>query len=83
MSILTSLPNIGKVSEALLLKIGIDTPEKLKNIGSKEAFTKIRLFDTGACLHMLYGLEGAIEGIPDKELSENVKKDLKAFYKSL
>lgn len=83
MSDLQSMPNIGKVAEALLINAGIDTPEKLKGIGSKEAFIKIRLLDPTACLHMLYGLEGAVQGIKDTGLSSETKQDLKAFYKKL
>ena len=64
---LSSLPNVGKVLEANLNSIGIYTPEQLVKMGSKDAFAHIRLIDSGACLHMLYGLEGAIQGIKDTE----------------
>lgn len=80
---LSTLPNIGNVLEKNLNDIGIDTPEQLQAIGSKEAFIRIKLNDAGACLHMLYGLQGAIEGIRDTFLSENTKADLKKFYKTL
>ena len=83
MGTLQKLPNIGKVAEALLIESGIDTPQKLLGIGSKEAFLKIRLLDPTACLHMLYGLEGAVQGIRDTELSQETKNDLKVFYNSL
>jgi DNA transformation protein len=52
-------------------------------MGSKQAFIKIREKDAGACLHMLYGLEGAIEGKKDSLLSKEVKEDLKDFYRAL
>jgi DNA transformation protein len=32
---------------------------------------------------MLYGLEGAVQGIRDTLLSDEAKKDLKNFYKNL
>ncbi len=32
---------------------------------------------------MLYGIQGAIENIPDKYLSEATKEKLKRFYRSL
>lgn len=83
MSDLQKLPNIGSVAEDLLVRSGVDTAEKLKSIGSKEAFLKIRLLDPTACLHMLYGLEGAVEGIRDADLSSEIKSELKVFYKSL
>ena len=82
MSDLIKLPNIGVVLEKKLLLAGIENQEKLK-IGSKEAF-RIRLqSDSDACLHMLYGLEGAIEGVNDICLSQETKEELKAYYNSL
>jgi DNA transformation protein and related proteins len=83
MSELCSLPNVGKVLENNLNAVGINTVEQLLKIGSKEAFLRIRIIDSGACLHMLYGLEGAVKGIKDSLLSEETKKDLKYFFKSL
>jgi DNA transformation protein len=81
---LSDLPNVGKVLETNLLSIGIETPEQLRGIGAEEAFIQIRNnVDSGACLHMLYGIQGAIENIPDKYLSGDTKQKLKDFYKSL
>lgn len=84
MGALSSLPNVGKVLEKNLNAIGVHTAEQLIMTGSKEAFLRIRLeIDDGDCLHMLYGIQGAIENIRDTGLSENKKRDLKAFYNSL
>lgn len=83
MSVLLELPNVGKVLDDLLNQIGVDTYEELSMMGSKQAFLKIREKDAGACLHMLYGLEGAIEGKKDSLLSKEVKEDLKNFYRAL
>ncbi|MDR2933229.1 MAG: TfoX/Sxy family protein [Oscillospiraceae bacterium] len=84
MGILTTLPNISKVNEAKLIKAGIDTPEKLRELGSREALMRVRIHaDAGACLNMLYGLEGAIRGIRWHDLPNDVKKELKDFHKSL
>lgn len=84
MSALSSLPNVGKVLEQNLIGVGIETPERLREVGAKEALLRIRAsVDPGACLHMLYGLEGAIRGIPDKLLPDETKADLKAFHKTL
>jgi DNA transformation protein len=84
MSTLSDLPNVGKVLEDNLQKIGIETPEQLRHIGAKEAFIRIRMeVDPGACLHMLYGIQGAIDGIADKFLPEQTKEHLRLFYKTL
>lgn len=81
---LSSLPNISKVNELKLTQAGIKTPEQLKAIGSKEAIRMVReTSDPGACLNMLYGLEGAIRGIRWHDLSDDVKKDLKEFHNTL
>lgn len=84
MGALSSLPNVGKVLENNLLLVGIETPEQLRSIGAEETFIRIRVYvDPGACLHMLYGIQGAIEGLPDKLLTDDTKQKLKAFYKTL
>ncbi len=84
MSELSDLPNVGRVLEENLLAIGIETPEQLRQTGAEEAFLRIRLQrDPGACLHMLYGIQGAILGIPDKFLTAQTKQELKAFYNGL
>lgn len=84
MSALSDLPNVGKVLEDNLRKINIETPEQLRQIGAEEAFFRIRMtVDSGACLHMLYGIQGAIEGIPDKFVSDQIKERLRLFYKTL
>lgn len=84
MSKLSELPNVGRVLEENLLAVGIETPEQLRKAGAEEAFIRIRLQrDSGACLHMLYGIQGAIEGIPDKFLSADTKQRLKSFFNNL
>jgi DNA transformation protein len=83
MNTLTDLPNVGKVLESNLKEAGICTPEKLREIGAKEAFLRIRMIDPTACIHMLYGIEGAVEGIRDNFLSDSTKKELREFYRSL
>jgi DNA transformation protein len=83
MSVLLELPNVGKVLDGLLNQIGICSYDELVAMGSKQVFIKIREKDAGACLHMLYGIEGAIEGKKDSLLSKEVKEDLKDFYRAL
>lgn len=84
MSELSKLPNVGKVLEQNLIRVGINTPEALQSLGAKGAFLRIRAdVDPGACLHMLYGLQGAIRGIPDAQLSPEDKQELREFFKSL
>lgn len=80
---LSKLPNIGKVMEKKLEEAGIHTPEELAAVGAKEAFLRVRLVDSGACINVLYGLEGAIEGVLDNHLPQEKKQELKEFFGSL
>lgn len=79
---LSKLPNIGKTLEEQLEKIGINSIEKLKETGSKQAWSCIKAIDSSACYNRLCALEGAIEGIRWHDLSEEVKKELKEFYQA-
>lgn len=79
---LAKLPNIGKVLEEQLNQAGITTYEELKEIGSRQAWLKIKAMDDTACLHRLYSLEGAILGIKKTELTTETKQDLKDFFHS-
>lgn len=83
MNTLHDLSNISKVIEGKLIEIGIDSPQLIKDIGSKEVFSRIKLKDSSACLNMLYAIEGAIEGIRWHYLSDDKKQELKTFYKTL
>lgn len=83
MSELSALPNVGKVLEQNLKSAGITTAEELREVGTKEAFIRIRLIDDGACIRMLYGLHGAVVGLRDKDLPAETKEDLKQFFRSL
>ena len=80
---LSKLQNISTVVEGKLNEVGIITQNQLKDIGSKQAFLSLRKNDSGACLNMLCALEGAIQGIRWHSLSDDVKKELKEFHRSL
>lgn len=77
---LIKLINIGKVVEGQLNQVGIITEEDLKQCGSKQAWLKIQKIDESACINRLMALEGAIRGVKDTLLSDEVKSDLKEFY---
>ena len=77
---LSNLPNIGKVVEEQLLRVGIDSAEELKRIGARDAWLRIQQIDESACIHRLMALEGAIRGVKKSMLPDEVKADLKVFY---
>jgi DNA transformation protein len=72
--------NIGKDTESRLIQVGIDSFAKLKAMGSEQAFLRLQTLDPGACLDLLYGLEGAIQGIKWNELSKEKKQALLQFH---
>ena len=77
---LSKLPNIGKVLEEQLNDVGINTVDELIDIGSMEAWLKIREIDDSACLNRLMALEGAIQNIRWHNLSQEDKESLRDFY---
>lgn len=79
MARLTDLPNIGPHAEQQLIEAGIATPEDLLAVGAEQAWLKLQTIDPGVCLHMLYGLEGAVQGIPKAHLDPARKQELKEF----
>ena len=83
MSELTAMMNIGKEMSRKLTSVGIDTPEKLIELGSMQAFRKLKEVYPQVCLVHLYTLEGAIFNTEYNRLSEDKKKELKAFSDSL
>lgn len=78
-----NVPNLGKVLIENLNLIDINTIEKLKILGSKSAFIKLKTIDNTACINMLYALEGAIEGIRWHYLNKEKKRELLEFFNSL
>ena len=77
---LNDLPNIGTHAADLLVQAGIETPDEFMALGAEEAWLRVRTIDSGACLHMLYGFEGAVQGIPKSTLDPARKAALKAFF---
>jgi DNA transformation protein len=81
MTDLKGIKNIGKDTEAKLKLVGIDSFEKFKSIGSEGAFIRLQTLDPGACLSLLYGLDGAISNTKWNELPLERKQALQEFYK--
>ncbi|MCL1891581.1 MAG: TfoX/Sxy family protein [Coriobacteriia bacterium] len=83
MSDLTSLKNIGAEMQRKLNSVEIFTAKELKEIGSKEAFARLKLSYPKVCLVHLYSLEGAISDTEYNHLSESTKQELKDFKENL
>ena len=75
--------NIGKNTESKLKQAGIDSFRKLNALVTEKAFIKLLSIDPGACLSLLYGLDGAIQDIKWNLLPKERKLELQEFYKSV
>ena len=80
---LTSMKNIGAEMARKLAAVGVDTPDKLREAGAKDAFFRLKTLYPKVCLVHLYALEGAVRGVDFNELPKEVKQDLKAFSDAL
>ncbi|HIY84700.1 MAG TPA: TfoX/Sxy family protein [Candidatus Rubneribacter avistercoris] len=79
MANLADLPNIGSHLAECLMEADVEAPEDLVALGAERAWLKVQAVDPGACLHMLYALEGTVRGIHKKELDPARKQQLKEF----
>ena len=80
------LRNVGPKLAAKLVEAGIDSPEKLRQIGAKKAFEKMYAAgdsygDYNAAY--LYALEGAIRDCDWLELPEKIKQEYKEYAQNL
>ena len=80
------LKNVGPKLAEKLIDAGIDSPEKLKDIGAKAAFQNMYAAgdaygDFNAAY--LYALEGAIQDLDWLDISEETKQEFKKFAQDL
>jgi DNA transformation protein len=80
MSELQKLPNIGKVLSEKFEMVGIRNEQELKAVGTEKAFLLIRSIDNDACIHQLFAIDGAVQGIRWHNLSKTRKDELKTFF---
>ncbi|MDO4316067.1 MAG: TfoX/Sxy family DNA transformation protein [Oscillospiraceae bacterium] len=82
MTELTAMRNIGKELEKKLKSVGIGSAEELTQMGSKEAFRRLKARYPNVCLVHLYTLQGAVDQTEFNRLPDDVKRDLKRFSDS-
>jgi len=70
------LPNIGPVSKRMLAAVGIRSVETLRQLGSIEAYRRVRAHDPRASLNLLWALEGALTGRPWEDVARNDRLSL-------
>lgn len=81
---LIEIPNVGMVLAHKLDGIGVENQQQLRELGSENALIRIsELENNGACLNMLYAIEGAVQGIRWHALDKSRKQELKEFYRMI
>ena len=80
------LKNVGPKLAEKLVETGIDTPEKLRELGAKQAFNKMYALgdsygDYNAAY--LYALEGAIRDCDWLDIPNDLKEEYKQYAKNL
>ncbi|MDD5293522.1 MAG: TfoX/Sxy family DNA transformation protein [Candidatus Izemoplasmatales bacterium] len=83
MNELKERPNIGPLIHKQLLEIGVTTFIELQNLGATGAWEKIYHIDPSSCINKLLALEGAIRGIPKKDIDTLSKDDLRQFVRHI
>lgn len=76
---LSTLPNIPPRLEQQLEAVGIHTIQELWEVGSREAWLRLRKQGSAGYSH-LCALEGAVRGIRQNGLHERVRAELSMFY---
>ena len=79
MSELTSMMNIGREMARKLTSVGVDSSERLVEVGAKQAYFMLKTTYPQVCLVHLYALEGAIQHTEFNSLSAEKKQELKEF----
>ncbi len=83
MADLVSMMNIGKEMTRKLTAVGVDSPERLAQLGAEEAYFLLKARFPNVCLVHLYVLEGAIQGIPYNAIPQPRREELRQFSKRL
>ena len=83
MSALTTIPNIGPATAAMLTKVGITTAEHLREMGADAAY--VRLMEQGTRPHFIgyYVLHMALQGRPWNDCKGEEKKAMRLRFDAL
>lgn len=71
MSNIADLPNFGPKSQQMLALAGIDTVERLRELGAVRAYVQVKRAGTNTSLNLLWALEGALSGQHWREVAKH------------
>lgn len=78
---LSSLRNLGPKTEVWLNDIGIFTRADIERIGSVNIYRTLKEHGYPASLNLVWAIEGALADLDWRELSEDLKTDLRRQIK--
>ena len=82
MARLAELKNVGAKSAAWMIEIGVDTPERLAELGAVETYRRMKAaHPREVSLCAVWALQGAIDGIASHHLHPDIKQALKDAVK--
>lgn len=71
---------LGRTMECKLCAVGISSAEELRSLGSRAAVMRLKAAYPGTCVVILYHLEAALRDVEIKQLSADVKRELKEWF---
>lgn len=80
---LQTLPNIGPELASQLHRAGIGSVDQLYELGTEQAFIRLKTIFPDACIHRLQAVAGAIRGIRKHQLLPERKAQLTALLRQL
>jgi DNA transformation protein and related proteins len=80
---LAAMRNIGEKSAGWMIEVGVDTPEKLRNVGAVETYRRMKAaYPRNISICALWALQGALLDVPytkmPKEIKDRLKEELDA-----
>lgn len=73
---LSTVPNLGPKSQAMLAGAGITSLAQLRRLGAVAAYVKVKRSGANASLNLLWALEGAISGMPWQQVAREHRTSL-------
>lgn len=74
---IAQLPNLGPVSRTMLNGAGIYSLKDIERIGPVEAFVRVEEAGFSPSLNLLWGIVGALSGMPWEMIPPELKAELK------
>ena len=75
---LVALKNVGPKSAVWMIEVGVDTPERLIELGAVEVYRRMKAaYPREVSLCAVWALQGAIDGVASSHLPSDVKQALK------